>query len=167
MRIYSYIDKNKKRDKYSDLMLKLKNSVEEKFYYESIFIIFAILEDRTESLLKHANINTLRNDNQKLSLSEKLDKIRNSGPFQDEYIKRHLTSTLIKQIYDWKNKRNLLMHNLINLEYCNYEIEELALDVYELIKLFNNKSTLVNKYNDSIKLNDAKGQKYDRRGMFE
>ena len=149
MRIYSYIDKHKKRDKYSDLMLKLKNSVEEKFYYESIFIIFAILEDRTESLLKHAHINILKNDNQKFSLAEKLDKIRNCEPFQDEYVKKHLTREMINQIYEWKNKRNLLMHNLINLEYCNYEIEELALDGYELIKQLNNKSTLINKYNDN------------------
>ena len=151
MRIYSYIDKHKKRDKYSDLMLKLKNSVDEKFYYESIFIIYAILEDRTESLLKHAHIIILKNDNQKLSLSEKLDKIRNCDQFKDEYIKKHLTSEMINQIYEWKNKRNLLMHNLINLEYCNSEIEELALDGYELIKQLNNKSTLVNKYNDNIK----------------
>ena len=149
MRIYSYIDKHKKRDKYSDLMLKLKNSIEDKFYYEAIFIIYAVLEDRTESLLKHAHINISKNDNQKLSLSEKLDKIRNSNPFQDEYIKKHLTSEMINQIYDWKNKRNLLMHNLINLEYCNYEIEELALDGYELIKKLNNKSTIVNKYSDN------------------
>lgn len=151
MRIYSYIDKHKKREKYSDLMLKLKNSVEEKFYYESIFIIYAILEDRTESLLKHAHINISKNDNQKLSLSEKLDKIRSCEPFQDEYIKKHLTSEMINQIYEWKNKRNLLMHNLINLEYCNSEIEELALDGYELTKKLNNKSTIVNKYNDNKK----------------
>ena len=149
MRIYSYIDKHKKRDKYSDLMLNLKNSIEEKFYYEAIFIIYAVLEDRTESLLKHAHINISKNDNQKLSLSEKLDKIRNSNPLQDEYIKKHLTNEMINQIYEWKNKRNLLMHNLINLEYCNYEIEELALDGYELIKKLNNKSTIVNKYNDN------------------
>ena len=37
-------------------MEKLKKSIEEEFYYESIFIIYAILEDRTESILKHANI---------------------------------------------------------------------------------------------------------------
>lgn len=149
MRIYSYIDKNKKRDKYSDLMSKLKKSIEDNFYYESIFIIFAVLEDRTESLLKHAHINIIKHDNQKLSLSEKLDKIKNSEIFKDEYIKKHLTNEMINQIYEWKNKRNLLMHNLINLEYCNSEIEELALDGYELIKKLNNKSTLINKHNDN------------------
>ncbi len=150
MKLYSYMDKNKKKDKYSTLMNKLKKSIESEFYYESIFIVFAVLEDRCESLLKHANISIKNKDNQKLSLSEKLDKIKNSEPFQDEYVKKHLSKEMINQIYEWKNKRNLLMHNLINLEYCNSEIEELALDGYELLKVLNNKSTSVNKYNDAI-----------------
>lgn len=42
------------------------------------------------------------------------------------------------------------MHELINLQYHNNEIEELALAGYELIKILNNKSTLINKYNDKI-----------------
>lgn len=150
MKLYSYLDKKKKKDKYSDLMLKLKNSIHEEFYYEAIFIVFAILEDRTESLLKHAHINIIKKDNQKFSLSEKLDKIKKDAIFQDDYIKKHLTNDLIQNIYNWKNKRNLLIHELINTEYCNSEIEELAKEGYELVKNLNNKSTLVNKYNDNI-----------------
>ena len=47
---------NKDKNKiYSDLMSKLKKSMSNEFYYEAIFIEFAILEDRTSSLLKHAN----------------------------------------------------------------------------------------------------------------
>lgn len=64
------MDKNKKKDRYSELMSKLKISIQEEFYYEAIFIVFAILEDRTESLLKHARISVVKGDNQKLSLSE-------------------------------------------------------------------------------------------------
>ena len=127
-----------------------KWDINKEFYYEAIFIVFAILEDRTESLLKHAHINIIKKDNQKFSLSEKLDKIKHCETFQDEYIQKHLTSDLIQQIYNWKNKRNMLIHELINTEYCNTEIEELALEGYELIKKLNNKSTLVNKYNDNI-----------------
>lgn len=39
---------NKDKNKiYSDLMSKLKKSMTNEFYYEAIFIEFAILEDRT------------------------------------------------------------------------------------------------------------------------
>lgn len=150
MNLYKYMDKQKKKDRYSELMSKLKISIQEEFYYETIFIVFAILEDRTESLLKHANVNILKEDNQKLSLSEKLEKIKHHDIFHSEYVQKHLTKELIQKIYDWKNKRNLLMHELINLQYHNDEIEELAFDGYELVKVLNNKSTLVNKYNDNV-----------------
>ena len=50
---------NKQKNlKYADLMLKLKKSINNEFYYESIFIEYAIFEDRTESLLRHAKYKT-------------------------------------------------------------------------------------------------------------
>ena len=81
-------------------------------------------------------------------LSEKLDKIKNENVFQNNYIKKHLTNDFLQQIYQWKNKRNLLIHELVNTEYHNDEIKILTLDGDELIKKLNNKSTLANKYND-------------------
>ena len=102
MNLYKYMDKQKKKDRYSELMSKLKISIQEEFYYETIFIVFAILEDRTESLLKHANVNILKEDNQKLSLSEKLEKIKHHDIFHSEYVQKHLTKELIQKIYDWK-----------------------------------------------------------------
>jgi len=139
-----------KNERYSELMLKLKKSVEEEFYYESIFIIYAILEDRTESILKHANIETVGDNNRNLSLKDKLIKIKKDNIFDQDYIKKHLSKDLIKQIHLWKNKRNVLIHDLVNADYDNEEIKKLALDGYELVKKVNNKSTLINKYNDKV-----------------
>ena len=45
-----------KQHKYSEMMTKLKRATYEEYYYEAIFIEYAILEDRTESILKHANV---------------------------------------------------------------------------------------------------------------
>ena len=58
------MDKHKKKDRYSELMLKIKNSIPEEFYHGSTFIVFALLEDGAESLLKHANIHTIKKDKQ-------------------------------------------------------------------------------------------------------
>lgn len=140
----------KKNERYSDLMEKLKKAVEEEFYYEAIFIIYAVLEDRTESLLKHANIKITKDNNRNLTLNEKLNKISNENIFKQEYIKKHLTEELIKQIHNWKNKRNVLIHDLVNAEYNNEEIKELVFEGYEIVKKLNNKSTLINKYNDKV-----------------
>ena len=61
---------NKKKNKvYISLMSKLNQSLKNEFYYEAIFIEYAILEDRTESILKHSN-----NYRDGLTLSKKLEK---------------------------------------------------------------------------------------------
>jgi len=137
-----------KNEKYIELMEKLKKSVEQEFYYESIFIIYAILEDRTESILRHANISTIDENNRNLTLNDKLNIISKDNIFEQEYIKKHLTKDLISQIHLWKNKRNVLIHDLINTNYNNEKIRILALNGYEIVKKINNKSTLINKYND-------------------
>ena len=64
-----------KHEKYAELMEKLKKSLKNEFYYESIFIEYAIIEDRTESLLRHANIKTTDSKNYSLKLNDKLRKI--------------------------------------------------------------------------------------------
>ena len=137
-----------KNERYSELMSKLKKSVEEEFYYESIFIIYAVFEDRTESLLKHANIDIVSIDDRPLSLNDKLSILSKNSAFKQEYIKKHLSKDLIRRIHLWKNKRNTLIHNLVNAEYDNDEVKKMAIDGYELVKTLNNKSTLINKYND-------------------
>lgn len=142
-----------KNQKYSELMEKLKKSVEEEFYYEAIFIIYAIIEDRTESLLKHANLNTLDEENRDLTLHSKLKIIKEDNNFNNEYAKKHISKDLIKKIYLWKHKRNDLIHDLVNTNYNNEEIKKLAYEGYDIVKILNNKSTLINKYNDNIHVN--------------
>ena len=123
----------KKNERYSELMDKLKKSIEEEFYYESIFIIYAIMEDRTESMLRHANIETVDEDDRDLSLHDKLKILKKDNAFDQDYIKKHLSKGLIKQIYIWKHKRNDLIHDLVNAEYDNEEIEKLAFEGYEIV----------------------------------
>lgn len=137
---------NKDKNKiYSELMSKLKKSMSNEFYYEAIFVEYAILEDRTSSLLKHAN----RKYNN-LTLNEKLSRIKSLYIFKDKYCLKHLTLDLIDRLYKWKNQRNKLIHDLIKSSYDNLDIKEAAEEGYELVKKFNGKTTLVNKYLDNI-----------------
>ncbi len=144
------MDKYEKNMKYRDLMTNLKKSIKNEFYYEAIFIEYAILEDRTESILRHANISTINSKGQTLTLNLKLSKIQQSKFYKYSYVKKHLTKNLINAIYDWKNDRNKLIHDLIKSDYSNEKIKNVALIGYDLIKKINNKSTLINKYNDNL-----------------
>ena len=135
--------------KYAELMGKLKKSIDNNFYYESIFIEYAILEDRTTSLLKHAKLGTLDEYGSELNVNGKLNKIKRSREFYgDTYVKEHITKELLSDIHNWKNRRNILIHNLVETRYNNEDIKNIALEGYELIKLLNSKSTLINKYFD-------------------
>lgn len=139
------MDKYKKNEKYKDLMEKLNKSIKNEFFYEAIFIEYAILEDRTESLLRHAKINEKNS-----TITLKINKIKTNKIFKDKYINKHLSIELLDKIIKWKNKRNELIHDLIKTKYTNNQIESIALEGYEIIKKVNNKSTLVNKYLDKI-----------------
>ena len=130
--------------KYRSLNGMLAKALRYEFYYEAIFIEYAIIEDRTSSLLRHANI-TIYDP----TLNNKIKAIKFNRKFKDSYIKKHLSLELLDSIKDWKNKRNALIHDLINLSYSNDDIKKIALEGYQIIKTLSNKSTLVNNYFDA------------------
>ncbi len=142
----------KKNARYSDLSERLKLAIEKEFYYEAIFIEFAIIEDRVLSMLKYAGVDYLNKKGQPIKLAERLKRIEQHSAFQDDYTKKHITSDLINDIYTWKDRRNVLIHDLVNNEYDNEEIKELALQGVELVKVLNNKSTLVNNHRKKEKV---------------
>lgn len=135
-----------KQNQYAILMSKLKKATYNEFYYEAIFIEYAILEDRTESILRHANINYKNNKGYSLKLSEKLNKIKSRKEFQDKYIQKHITQDLITKIVEWKNERDKLIHCLVKNSFDLESLKNIALDGECLVKRFASKSQLVNKY---------------------
>lgn len=130
--------------KYRSLNGMLAKALRYEFYYEAIFIEYAIIEDRTSSLLRHANI-TIYDP----TLNNKIKAIKFNRKFKDSYIKKHLSLELLDSIKDWKNKRNVLIHDLINLSYSNDDIKKIALEGWQIVKILSNKSTLVNNYFDT------------------
>ena len=83
-----------KKEKYSNLMSRLKRATDNEYYYEAIFIEYAILEDRTESLLKHAGKKFQENNGNPFKISKKLNKLKSEKEFQTSYIRKHLTEEL-------------------------------------------------------------------------
>ena len=48
------MDNNQKYNNYREQFKRLDRSLKNEFYLEALFIEYAIIEDRTESVLKHA-----------------------------------------------------------------------------------------------------------------
>ena len=143
---------NKEKNiKYANLIDKMNKAIEEEFYFEAILLEYAILEDRTESILRHANLTTIDENGNDLTLNTKIKTIRNNAKFIDPYIKKHLTNDLFKSINEWRIDRNRVIHSLVTESYTNNEIKKLALEGKRIIKIMNNKSTLVTNYLDKKK----------------
>jgi len=144
------MNNKEKNEKYAVLMSKLKRSINNEFYYESIFIEYAILEDRAESLLRHAKIPQFDYNGDNLNLNGKLKKIEHSIKFnKDSYVSNHISFKLLSEIHDWKNRRNVLIHDLIKSKYnLDEDVKKIAYEGYDIIKILNGKSALVNKYFD-------------------
>lgn len=131
--------------RYRSLHEALTRALKSGFYYEAIFIEYAIMEDRTDSILSHANV-TLK----KSTLYNKINAIQSKKIFKDKYIEKHLNSELLTRVDNWRNKRNDLIHDLVTIPYSNEEIKNIALEGNEIVKKLSNKSTLVNRYLDKM-----------------
>lgn len=139
------MNNKEKQSKYALLMKKLDIATNEEFYFEAILIEYAILEDRTESILRHADIKVPK------GLQKKINTIKENKIFEEEKIKKHLTDKLINSIEIWKNHRNKIIHDLVESSYDKKEIKDIALTGECLVKRFANKSVLVNKYLENKK----------------
>lgn len=131
-----------KRDRYAELNETLRKALKQEFYYEAIFTEHAILEDRVISLFKHANLDM------PFQLGAKLEKLKTNQIFKDEYISKHIDMELLDKINTWRDKRNKMVHNLIESSFASEDIKEIAEEGNEIIKKFASKTTLVTKYLD-------------------
>jgi hypothetical protein len=143
-----------KQKRYSNLMVKLSKATNNEYYYEAIFLEYAIIEDRLESLLKHAGLKFKKDDGRNIEMNIKINKIKSGKNFQDKYIKKHLDNEFINRLDKWRDTRNKLIHNLVNIEYDDSNIKNLALEGECIAKRLNNKSKLINNYFD--KMNNKK-----------
>lgn len=134
---------------YKIMKVQLKKSLTSGFYYQAIFIEYAILEDRANSVLRHAHLNTENNKGEDLSISRKLNKLKSCKPFSDSSIRKKLPIEFIEEITAWKKQRDDLIHTLAKIKYDDESVRETALCGKELIDKFDNTVKRLNKILDN------------------
>ncbi len=127
-------------------MNDLKKSLNAGFYYQSIFIEYAIFEDRFSSMLKYANKPWKKKNGYDLDLKNKIGKVRSSPEFTGKYERSRLSLDLLDDIDAWRDLRNRKVHKLASLPYNAEEIKEIAVRGNELLKAFMNKAKSINNY---------------------
>ena len=100
-----------KYENYKEQFKRLNKAIHSNFYLEAMFIAYAIMEDRTESILSYEG-NEINSD-RFVSINRKLKKIKQLAERNNSLPERYFSDTLIDEILEWKEERNSLMHALM------------------------------------------------------
>ena len=134
----------KKYENYRTLFPRLGRAVEEEFYLEAIFIAYAIVEDRTESLLRHlGKWDALEKEcaaKKKFpTISKKISLIRAEAKKRSSPAHAYFSDSLLSDFTKWKDKRNKKIHELMNQPFSTEELQALAETGKELARTFSNR----------------------------
>ena len=141
-----------KYENYKEQMGRLKKALANQFYLEAIAIEYAILEDRLDSVLRHAGV--LRTDKQN-SITRKLNKL--SVLCGDSALARkYFSAELIDAVHTWKNERNPMTHALLNLRLHTEDLQQIAEQGEQLVKKMCSKSSSYNRALERQKQNGSK-----------
>ena len=104
-----------------------------------MFIAYAIMEDRTESILSYEG-NEINSD-RFVSINRKLKKIKQLAERNNSLPERYFSDTLIDEILEWKEERNSLMHALMKQSLTTEDLKIVALKGKDLARKLANKAT--------------------------
>ena len=132
-----------KYSNYKEQMGRLSKAINQCFYLEALFIEYAIIEDRTESILRHTGIDT---DKQKYTaLDGKLKKLADMAREKKGLLRKYFAPEIWEDILAWKEQRNKLIHALMKQSFHSPDLEKIVMDGLALVKVLNNKSSLYNR----------------------
>lgn len=135
------IDNMQKYANYKEQFGRLKKAFHYKFYLEAIFIEYAIIEDRFESILRHSN---KFNPDKHNSLNQKLRKVKDMQREKKGLVGKYISEELIEEISCWKDERNRLIHALMKQNLHTEDLETIALIGQRLAKTVSNKTKSYN-----------------------
>ncbi len=121
-----------KYENYKEQNRRLTNALQNKYYLEAIFIEYAIMEDRTESILRYEG-NDIHSDSY-VSIDRKITKIEKLAENKKGLARKYFTVEFMEQVRDWKKRRNSLIHALIKRNTTTQELIELAEEGRQLTK---------------------------------
>ena len=137
-----------KYDSYKAMKVNLKKAMRAGFYYQAIFIEYAIIEDRCASVLRHAGIKCDSSNGREIRLSDKLRKMERNPAFANPFVRKKIPVDLILELRVWKDKRDQLIHALAKIPYDHDSIKEIATDGEELVRSLDNAVRSVNNYHE-------------------
>ena len=134
---------------YKEQFDRLNKALKNEFYLEAIFIEYAILEDRTESVLHHAGLWDAYMKGKKMAnIGTKLTFIKNKAVVKSCTLHPYFNDDMMEQLRGWKNKRNPLIHDLLNQKLGDNDLKDLAMEGSRLVRILRTRATSHNRAAD-------------------
>ena len=132
-----------KYETYKLIHESLSKALKYGFYYEAIFLEYAVMEELLASVLKYAGIPYIDKNGQDVSISKKLNLIESRKELSDKFYQERLTKELVQECRVWIKERTDLIHHMANLPYDSELVQKVAVEGNELVKKIKNKSASV------------------------
>ena len=144
------IDNQQKYENYKEQFQRLNKALANGFNLEAMFIEYAIMEDRTESILHHTELWDAYIKSRKgrePTINSKVQYIQKRAENKKDLLHRYFSDDLLERVLAWKEERNRLIHALLKQQFEHNEIAVLATKGNELVKALRSKS---GRYNRAI-----------------
>lgn len=137
-------DNQQKYLNYKEQFKRLNRAIANGFNLEAMFIAYSIMEDRSESVLKHAGkyeryVEKLKGRNP--SINSKIKEILKCRSNRKDLMYRYFADDFLDKILVWKEERNRMVHALLKQELTSEELSSLALQGKEYARIFSNRVT--------------------------
>ena len=133
-----------KQENYREQFTRLRRAMKESFYLEAVFVAYSIMEDRTESVLRHAGLwdSYLRHQRgHNPNIGSKIAYIQNEARDRASVLHRLFQDDLLDNVKEWKEERNRLIHALLKQNLSTDELYEIASQGETLARTLANRAT--------------------------
>lgn len=122
---------------YREQMERLNRAMKERFFLEAMFIEYAVMEDRCESILTHAGVFRADRHFTIIKKIRRIEALTQSNVLAAKYFSKNLLERMIV----WKDKRNAFIHALMKQVFTGDDLEEIVLEGQAIVKALCSKST--------------------------
>ena len=137
-----------KYENYREQFKRLNKALTNGFNLEAIFIEYAILEDRTESILRHSGqweAYLKHRKGREPGLESKIKHIKMRADNKKSILCKVFADDLLDKMLTWKDQRNRLIHALLKQQFAHNEVSSLAVQGNILAKELRSRSSKFNR----------------------
>ena len=142
------IDNQQKYENYAEQFRRLNKALVNGFDLEAMFITYAIMEDRTESVLRHGGYwdsYLKKRKGKDPTINSKITYIQGKVNSGDKLMHKYFSDDLLERILVWKDERNRLIHALLQQQLEHNEVSKIAAEGEVLVKTLRSRASSYNR----------------------